>query len=56
MDRSWRLTEGRRWRIFMRLLRFRRSDDILHQRAVEGGLLAVDLDLGTAALKSGIDI
>jgi hypothetical protein len=49
MDRSQRLTDGTRWRTFMRLLRF---DDLMtsYTNARPGaGLLVVDLDLGTAS-------
>jgi hypothetical protein len=49
MDRSQRLTDGTRWRTFMRLLRL---DDIKtsYTNARPGaGLLVVDLDLGTAS-------
>src|SRR5215471_5730837 len=47
MDRSRRLTDGTRWRTFMRLLRL---DDLMtsYTSARPGaGLLVVDLDLGT---------
>src|SRR5215471_7879853 len=47
MDRSRRLTDGTRWRTFMRLLRL---DDLMtsYTNASPGvGLLMVDLDLGT---------
>jgi hypothetical protein len=47
MDRSQRLTDGTRWRIFMRLLLL---DDLItsYTNARPGaGLLVVDLDLGT---------
>jgi hypothetical protein len=49
MDRSQRLTDGTRWRTFMRLLRL---DDLMtsYTNARPGaGLLVVDLDLGTAS-------
>jgi len=49
MDRSQRLTDGTRWRTFMRLLRL---DDLItsYTNARPGaGLLVVDLDLGTAS-------
>jgi hypothetical protein len=49
MDRSQRLTDGTRWRTFMRLLLF---DDLMtsYTNARPGvGLLVVDLDLGTAS-------
>jgi hypothetical protein len=49
MDRSRRLTDGTRWRTFMRLLRL---DDLMtsYTNARPGaGLLVVDLDLGTAS-------
>ena len=57
MDRNWRLTDGTRWRIFMRLLRL---DDLMtsYTNARPGaGLLVclvasplvVDPDLGTAS-------
>src|SRR5215471_3926402 len=49
MDRSRRLTDGTRWRTFMRLLRL---DDLIafYTNARPGaGLLVVDLDLGTAS-------
>jgi hypothetical protein len=49
MDRSRRLTDGTRWRTFMRLLRL---DDLMtfyiHARP-GASLLVVDLDLGTAS-------
>ena len=48
MDRSRRLTDGTRWRTFMRLLRL---DDLMtsYTNARPGaGLLVVDLDLSTA--------
>jgi hypothetical protein len=47
MDRSRRLTDGTRWRTFMRLLLF---DDLMtsYTNAHPGtALLVVDLDLGT---------
>jgi hypothetical protein len=47
MDRSQRLTDGTRWRTFMRLLLF---DDLMtsYTNARPGaGLLVVDLNLGT---------
>jgi hypothetical protein len=49
MERSQRLTDGTRWRTFMRLLRL---DDLMtsYTNARPGaGLLVVDLDLGTAS-------
>jgi hypothetical protein len=49
MDRSRRLTDGTRWRTFMRLLLL---DDLMtsYTNARPGvGLLVVDLDLGTAS-------
>jgi hypothetical protein len=49
MERSWRLTDGTRWRTFMRLLRL---DDLMtsYTNARPGtGLVVVDLDLGTAS-------
>jgi hypothetical protein len=50
MDRSQRLTDGTRWRTFMRLLRL---DDLMtsYTNNVRPGasLLVVDLDLGTAS-------
>jgi hypothetical protein len=49
MDRSQRLTDGTRWRTFMRLLLF---DDLMtsYTNARPGaGLLVVDLNLGTAS-------
>jgi hypothetical protein len=49
MDRSQRLTDGTRWRTFMRLLLL---DDLItsYTNARPGaGLLVVDLDLGTAS-------
>jgi hypothetical protein len=49
MDRSQRLTDGTRWRTFMRLLRL---DDLMtsYTNAPPGaGLLVVDLDLGKAS-------
>jgi hypothetical protein len=49
MDRSRRLTDGTRWRTFMRLLRL---DDMMtsYTNARPGaGLLVVDLDLGAAS-------
>jgi hypothetical protein len=49
MDRSRRLTDGTRWRTFMRLLRL---DDLMtsYTNARPGaGLLVVDLDLATAS-------
>jgi hypothetical protein len=49
MDRSQRLTDGTRWRTFMRLLLL---DDLItsYTNACPGaGLLVVDLDLGTAS-------
>jgi hypothetical protein len=48
MDRSQRLTDGTRWRTFMRLLLF---DDLMtsYTNARPGaGLLVVDINLGTA--------
>jgi hypothetical protein len=48
-DRSGRLTDGTRWRTFMRLLLL---DDLItsYTNARPGaGLLVVDLDLGTAS-------
>jgi hypothetical protein len=51
MDRSQRLSDGTRWRIFMRLLRL---DDLMtsYTNARPGvGLLVVDLDLGTASVR-----
>jgi len=50
MDRSQRLTDGTRWRTFMRLLLL--NDLIIsYTNARPGaGLLVVDLDLGTASL------
>jgi len=48
-DRSRRLTDGTRWRTFIRLLRL---DDLLtsYTNARPGaGLLVVDLDLGAAS-------
>jgi hypothetical protein len=48
MDRSRRLTDGTRWRTFMRFLRL---DDLMafYTNARPGaGLLVVDLDLSTA--------
>jgi hypothetical protein len=51
IDRTQRLTDGTRWRTFMRLLRL---DDLLTsytQSACPGaGLLVVDLDFGTASV------
>jgi len=49
MDRRQRLTDGTRWRTFMRFLRL---DDltIFYTNARPGaGLLVVDLDLSTAS-------
>jgi hypothetical protein len=49
MDRSQRLTDGTRWRTFIRLLLF---DDLMtsYTNARPGaGLLVVDLNLGTAS-------
>jgi hypothetical protein len=49
MDRSQRLTDGTRWRTFMRLLRL---DDLMssYTNARPGaGLLVVDLDLSPAS-------
>jgi hypothetical protein len=49
MDRNQRLTDGTRWRTFMRLLLL---DDLItsYTSARPGaGLLVVDLDLGTAS-------
>jgi hypothetical protein len=49
MDRSQRLTDGTRWRTFMRLLLF---DDLMTSYTNErpgANLLVVDLDLGTAS-------
>jgi hypothetical protein len=49
MDRSRRLTDGTRWRTFMRLLRL---DDLMtsYTNARPGaGLLVVDLNLGAAS-------
>jgi hypothetical protein len=49
MDRSQRLTDGTRWRTFMRLLPL---DDLITSYTnarPEAGLLVVDLDLGTAS-------
>jgi hypothetical protein len=49
MDRSQRLTDGTRWRTFMRLLLF---DDLMtsYTNARPGaGLLVVDINLGTAS-------
>jgi hypothetical protein len=49
MDRSQRLTDGTRWRTFIRLLLL---DDLItsYTKARPGaGLLVVDLDLGTAS-------
>jgi hypothetical protein len=49
MDRSQRLTDGTRWRTFMRLLLL---DDLItsYTHARPGaGLLVEDLDLGTAS-------
>jgi len=48
-DRSRRLTDGTRWRTFIRLLRL---DDLMtsYTNARPGvGLLVLDLDLGTAS-------
>jgi hypothetical protein len=49
MDRSQRLTDGTRWRTFMRLLLL---DDLItsYTNARPGaGLLVVDLNIGTAS-------
>jgi hypothetical protein len=49
MDRSRQLTDGTRWRTFMRLLRV---DDLVAfytNARPEADLLVVDLDLGTAS-------
>jgi hypothetical protein len=49
IDRSQRLTDGTRWRTFMRLLRL---DDLMTSYTNDrpgAGLLMVDLDLGTAS-------
>jgi hypothetical protein len=49
MDRSRRLTDGTRWRTFIRFLRL---DDLMTSYTnarPEAGLLVVDLDLSTAS-------
>jgi hypothetical protein len=49
MDRSQRLTDGTRWRTFMRLLQL---DDMMTSYTnarPEAGLLVVDLELNTAS-------